>query len=140
MTYAAALARLKKITDPPGEGLTKLTKAPSGSFVSPPEATYENFSISETAPLEPQTDPPATGALWPPECLAAERKFRIPAAKLYPLLDHVVLTPAGAGILLQVFDDRVSVHLKGEPRTREFRPGQIAVVADALRSRGEKKP
>ena len=83
---------------------------------------------------------PVSGSPWSPEFLAAERKFRIPAAKLYPLLDHVVLTPAGAGILLQVFDDRVSVHLKGEPRMREFRPGQIAVVADALRSRGEKKP
>lgn len=74
------------------------------------------------------------------ESLAAERKFNIPTAKLYPLLDHLVLTPEGAGILLQVFDDRVQVHLKGERRTREFRPGQIAVVADALRSRGEKKP
>ena len=76
---------------------------------------------------------------WPPECLAAERKFRIPAAKLYPLLDHVVLTPAEAGILLQVFDDRVQVHLKGEPRTREFRPEQIAVSDDAQQAR-EAKP
>jgi hypothetical protein len=76
---------------------------------------------------------------WPPECLAAERKFRIPSAKLYPLLNHLVLTPAGAGILLQVFADRVQVHLKGEPRTREFRPEQIAVAADALQAR-EAKP
>ena len=76
---------------------------------------------------------------WPPECLAAERKFSIPSAKLYPLLDHLVLTPKGAGILLQVFDDRVQVHLKGESRTREFRPEQIAVAADALQAR-EAKP
>jgi hypothetical protein len=75
----------------------------------------------------------------PPERLAAERKFRIPSAKLYPLLDHLVLTPKGAGILLQVFDDRVQVHLKGESRTREFRPEQIAVAADALQAR-EAKP
>ena len=68
---------------------------------------------------------------WPPECLAAERKFGCPSPKLYPLLDHPVLTPEGAGILLQVFADRVTVHFKGEPRTREFRPEQIAVAADA---------
>ena len=76
---------------------------------------------------------------WSPECLAAERKFRIPAAKLYPLLDHLVLTPEGAGILLQVFDDRVQVHFKGEPRTREFRPEQIAVPDDGRQAR-EAKP
>lgn len=72
---------------------------------------------------------------WSPECLAAECKFRIPAAKLYPLLNHLVLTPAGAGILVQVFDDRVQVHLKGEPRTREFRPEQIAIPADARQAK-----
>ena len=74
---------------------------------------------------------------WPPGCLAAEQKFRVPAAMLYPLLDHEVLTPAGAGILVQVFDDRVQVHLKGEPRTREFRPEDIAVSADARQARGK---
>ena len=67
---------------------------------------------------------------WPPKCLASERKFRVPAAKLYPLLDHVVLTPEGAGVLLQVFADRVQVHFQGEPRTREFRPDDIAIPAD----------
>jgi hypothetical protein len=72
---------------------------------------------------------------WPPECLAAERKFRIPAAKLYPLLNHLVLTPAGAGILRQVFADRVEVRLKGESRTREFHPEQIAVSDDAREAR-----
>ena len=72
---------------------------------------------------------------WPPECLAAERKFRIPAAKLYPLLNHLVLTPAGAGILRQVFADRVEVRLKGESRTREFHPEQIAVSDDARQAR-----
>jgi hypothetical protein len=77
---------------------------------------------------------------WSPESLAAERKFRIPAAKLYPLLDHEVLTPAGAGVLVQVFSDRVQVHLKGEPRTREFRPEEIAVADDVLRPREGKKP
>ena len=74
---------------------------------------------------------------WSPACLAAECKFRIPAAKLYPLLNHLVLMPDGAGILLQVFDDRVQVHIKGEPRTREFRPEDIAVAADAQRRQGK---
>ena len=82
---------------------------------------------------------PAVEPRWPPESLAAERKFRIPAAKLFPLLDHAVLTPAGAGILLQVFDDRVQVRFASEARTREFRPEQIAVAADALQAR-EAKP
>ena len=67
---------------------------------------------------------------WPPECLAAERKFRVPSAKLYPLLDHVVLTPEGAGVLLRVFAGHVTVHFKGDSRTREFRPQQIAIAAD----------
>ncbi len=73
---------------------------------------------------------------WSPECLAAGRKFNIPSAKLYPLLNHLVLTPEGAGILLQVFDDRVQVHFESEARTREFRPEQIAVPDDAQRTQG----
>lgn len=76
---------------------------------------------------------------WPPECLVAERKFRIPSAKLYPLLNHLVLTPKGAGTLLQVFSDRVTVHFKGEPRTREFRPEEIAVSADARQTQGARQ-
>ena len=73
---------------------------------------------------------------WSPECLAAECKFRIPAAKLYPLLNHLVLTPDGAGILLQVFDDSVHVHFKGQPRMREFRPEEIAVSDDGRQAQG----
>lgn len=91
-----------------------------------PEALALLGRQSELAP-EPQ---------WPPESLAAERKFRIPSAKLYPLLNHLVLTPEGAGILLQVFDDRVQVHFESEARTREFRPEQIAVSDDAQRTQG----
>ncbi len=72
---------------------------------------------------------------WPPGCLAADQKFRVPAAKLYPLLDHEVLTPDGAGILVQVFDDRVQVHLKDKRRTGEFRPEQIAISADARQAK-----
>jgi hypothetical protein len=76
---------------------------------------------------------------WSPECLAAECKFRIPAAKLYPLLNHRVLTPEGAGILLQVFDDRVQVRLKDERLTREFSPEEIAVPADAQQAQGARQ-
>ena len=81
---------------------------------------------------------PAAESRWPSECLAAERQFRIPAGRFYPLLDHEVLTPAGVGILKQVFADRVEVHLKGEPRTRQFRPEEITVAADVRQARGAK--
>ena len=79
-----------------------------------------------------ETDDPEQphGAPWPPECLAAERKFGVPSARLYPLLDHVVLTPEGAGVLLQVFKQYVRVHFDGEHKTRQFRPEQIAIPAD----------
>ena len=73
---------------------------------------------------------PTPGPQWPPECLAAERKFGVPSARLYPLLDHVVLTPEGAGVLLQVFQQYVLVHFDGEHKTRQFRPEQIAIPAD----------
>ncbi len=74
---------------------------------------------------------------WPPECLAAERTFCVPSAKLYPLLNHLVLTPEGPGKLLSVFQDRVEVHLQGESKTRRFRPGEIAISADAPMQRGK---
>ena len=84
----------------------------------------------EALALLGQQSSPPPGPPWPSECLAAERKFRIPSAKLYPLLNHVVLTPQGEGILLQVFADRVEVHLRGESETCRFRPEQIAIPAD----------
>ncbi len=71
---------------------------------------------------------PETG--WPPECLAAERKFGVPSARLYPFLNRVVLTPEGPAKLLQVFTWRVRVHIAGEDKTREYRPEQIAIPAD----------
>ena len=77
----------------------------------------------------------ATEPRWPAECLASEYKFRIPAARFYPLLNHLVLTPKGAGTLLQVFDDRVQVLLRGERRARAFCPEQIAIPADARGAR-----
>jgi hypothetical protein len=79
------------------------------------------------------------GPKWHPECLAAERKFRMPSAKLYPLLNHPVWTPTGKGTLLQVFSNHVTVHFKNEPRTCEFRPEDIAVSDDARQAR-ETKP
>ena len=79
------------------------------------------------------------GRQWHPECLAAGRKFRVPSAKLYPLLNHLVWTPKGKGTLLQVFSDRVTVHFKDEPQTREFRPEDIAIPDDTLQA-PEPKP
>ena len=67
---------------------------------------------------------------WHPVCLASQRKFGTPSARLYPLLGHSVVTPAGQGVLKQVFSDCVRVHFKGEQQTREFYPGEIAVPAD----------
>ena len=67
---------------------------------------------------------------WPPKCLAPERKFGVPSARLYPFLDHVVMTPEGPARLLQVFKRYVRVHFNGEPNTREFHPEQIAIAAD----------
>lgn len=60
----------------------------------------------------------------------SEWKFNTPSARLYPLLGHSVVTPAGQGVLRQVFSDCVRVHFKGEQQTREFYPGEIAVPAD----------
>ena len=74
MTYAAARARLKKITHTPRGHLPKLTKGPFGSSVNPPGGKCENSFVNETAPPESQTAPPATGPQWPPECLSAERR------------------------------------------------------------------
>ena len=67
---------------------------------------------------------------WPAEAYAAQRHFGVPSAKLYPFLNRSVATPDGVGRLLQVFDDRVTVHFKGEVKTRMFRPDEIAIPAD----------
>ena len=67
---------------------------------------------------------------WPPKSLAAERKFGVPSARLYPFLDHVVMTPEGPAKLLQVFKRYVRVHFNGEHKTRQFRPEQIVIPAD----------
>ena len=61
---------------------------------------------------------------------SSSSRFRVPAAKLYPFLNRLVVTPEGVGRLLQVFDDRVRVHFKGETKTREFRPDEVAIPAD----------
>lgn len=65
----------------------------------------------------------ANDALWPPECLASERKFGHRAARLYPLISHTqkadgrmtngnaVRTPQGIGTLLQVIGGEARVLL-----------------------------
>lgn len=58
---------------------------------------------------------------WPPESYEAEARFGVPEARLYPLLNHMVLTPEGPGRLLQVLAPEAVVALAHEPeRTRRF--------------------
>jgi|SRR5919109_373119 hypothetical protein len=67
---------------------------------------------------------------WPPASLDAERRFGQPHAKLFPFLGRKVRTPAGAGTLLQVFAERVTVLLDSElSRCSFFRPIEIEPVS-----------
>jgi len=74
--------------------------------------------------------------VWPPECLDTERRFRVPYARLFPLLGGPVTTPAGPGTLLQVFADRAAVRLDADPDRLTFvlpvevRPAGAAVAGD----------
>jgi len=68
----------------------------------------------------------AGGNAWPPESLAAERRFGQPHARLFPFLGRKIRTPAGPGTLLQVFADRVTVLLDSElSRSSFFRPADV---------------
>ena len=63
---------------------------------------------------------------WPEPCLAAERRFGRPEARLYPLLGQSVRTPAGTGTLVQVFAQSVAVVLDADPsRLRRLPPGTV---------------
>jgi hypothetical protein len=67
---------------------------------------------------------------WPPESLAAERRFGQPHAKLFPFLGRKVRTPTGPGTLIQVFAERVTVLLDSESdKCSFFRPAQIEPVS-----------
>lgn len=67
---------------------------------------------------------------WPPESLAAERRFRQSHAKLFPFLGRKVRTPTGPGTLIRVFAERVTVLLDSErDKCSFFRPEQIEPVS-----------
>jgi hypothetical protein len=70
------------------------------------------------------------GSHWPPESLDAERRFGQSHAKLFPFLGRKVRTPEGAGMLVQVFADRVTVLLDTErEKCAWFEPGRVEPVS-----------
>ena len=125
MTLTAAIAEIQRVGKLTVEGQVIHCDAPDPA---PPEVSRAIGVLRQNKDAALRL---LRASAWPPECLAAERKFCVPAAKLYPLLNHLVLTPEGPGKLLSVFQDRVEVHLQGESETCRFRPEQIAVCADA---------
>ena len=62
----------------------------------------------------------SVAATWPAEYREAERRFRVPHARLFPLLGRRVETPAGAGELVQVFAERAAVRLDVDPEVLAF--------------------
>jgi hypothetical protein len=75
----------------------------------------------------------STAPGWPPECLDAERRFRMPHARLFPLLGGPVTTPAGPGELLQVFADRAAVRLDADPGRLTFvLPAEVCPAGAAV--------
>lgn len=76
-------------------------------------------------PAMPSTSGPE-GTDWPSKSLDAERRFGQPHARLFPFLGRKVRTPSGAGTLLQVFAERVTVLLDSElSRCAVFNPKDI---------------
>lgn len=64
----------------------------------------------------------------------SERRFRQPHARLFPFIGRKVRTPAGPGILQQVFADRATVVLESELTkcTTVFHPSQIEPASEEL--------
>lgn len=63
----------------------------------------------------------------------AVRRFRVPHARLYPLIGEPVTTPRGEGRLVEVFRDRAGVHLAGRVLVflpSEIRPPEVPVQAE----------
>jgi hypothetical protein len=74
--------------------------------------------------------PPLRVDVWPSASLDAERRFGQPHAKLFPFIGCKVRTPAGVGMLVQVFAERVTVLLDSElSRCSLFRPTEIEPVS-----------
>lgn len=63
---------------------------------------------------------------WPLVSMDAERRFAQPHAKLFPFIGRKVRTPAGAGTLIQVFAERVTVVLESDvDKCAFFTPAEI---------------
>jgi len=70
---------------------------------------------------------------WPSESLDAERRFGQPHAKLFPFIGRKVRTPAGAGTLIQVFAERVTVVLDSDlDKCAMFSPRDIEPASREL--------
>lgn len=84
-----------------------------------------------TLPLVPETSAGGVGFhQWPSECRGAHERFAQPHAKLFPFVGWKVRTPSGAGTLLQVFSDRVTVILDSQlSKCTMFRPDEIEPLA-----------
>jgi hypothetical protein len=67
---------------------------------------------------------------YPPESLNRSLRFGQSHAKLFPFLGRKVRTPAGLGMLLQVFADRCTVLLDSDlAQCARFAPGEIEPVS-----------
>lgn len=83
-------------------------------------------------PILPKSAPNVYGEGdgWPPESIAAGRRFGQPHARLFPFLGRKVRTPGGSGTLLQVFADRVTILLDSDlGKCTIYTPEQIRAVA-----------
>ena len=68
--------------------------------------------------------------VWPAQSLDAERRFGRPHAKLFPFIGRKVRTPVGAGTLIQVFAEKVTVVLDSEVSGCSFfYPGEVEPVS-----------
>lgn len=74
---------------------------------------------------------------WPRECLEVERLYHqppvlvAPHARLYALVGQKVLTPRGAGNLLQVFLGLAVVVLDGQQRAVVVEPDEVRPLVEA---------
>jgi hypothetical protein len=68
--------------------------------------------------------------IWPAASLDAEQRFGQSHAKLFPFIGRKVRTPAGTGILIQVFADRCTVVLDSQvSQCARFRPIEVVPVS-----------
>jgi len=77
-----------------------------------------------------ESSAPAPQRFWPPASFDMEKRFAQPHAKLFPFIGRKVRTPAGTGMLLQVFAKRVMVVLDSEmSRCSFFPPAEVQPVS-----------